>query len=48
MSKISNKLIEHKLREILELGPSDDLSKFSDDIALTVIFSEYEDEIEFH
>jgi hypothetical protein len=41
MSKISNKLIEQKLRKVLEVPPDHDISKFDDNIALLVIFSDY-------
>lgn len=42
MSGIKNRLIEKKLREVIDLNSDDDLSKFSDDSALMAIFNYYD------
>ena len=49
MSKISNKIIEAKLRKILvdETG-ADPPAKFDDNTALTFIFNYFEDQISFN
>lgn len=47
MSKISNKVIEAKLKEILADQGSVDLSKFDDNTALNIIFAYFEDRLSF-
>lgn len=47
MSKISNKVIEAKLKTILDGHQGVDLSKFDDNSALALIFGFYDDQQDF-
>lgn len=47
MSKISNKVIEAKLKTILDEQQGADLSKFDEHTALLLIFGFYDDQQDF-